>query len=149
MIQDKIDQDLKTAMLARDEQLVLTLRGLKSALQYQAVAKGADSSLDESEVISVLQKEAKKRQEAAELYKKGQKSEQEEKELAEKAIIEKYLPEQLSEEELKKIIDHVEEKTGGLSRENMGKAIGIVKEKTAGRANGAAIASLIRSRIRD
>lgn len=149
MIQDKIDQDLKTAMLARDEQLVLTLRGLKSALQYQAVAKGADSSLDESEVISVLQREAKKRQEAAELYKKGQKSEQEEKELAEKAIIEKYLPEQLSEEELKKIIDHVEEETGGLSRENMGRAIGIVKEKTAGRANGAVIASLIRSRIRD
>lgn len=147
MINDKIDQDLKRAMLDRNEQTVSTLRGLKSALQYAAVAKGAKAELDENEIINVLQKEAKKRQEAAELYKRADNGELETKELAEKAIIEQYLPRQLSDEELKSIINEVIGDVGTVSHQNMGQVIGKVKQKAGGAADGAAIARLVKERV--
>jgi uncharacterized protein YqeY len=96
-MQDQIDKDLKTALLAGDKAKVETLRGLKNALQYEAVAIGSkDRSLTDEQIQKVLAREAKKRQEAADLYKQGGNQPRADAELAEKAIIDGYLPEQLS-----------------------------------------------------
>ena len=145
MITSQIDTDLKVAMLGGDKTSVSTLRGLKSALQYAAVAKNSD--LTESEIISVLQKEAKKRTEAAELYKKSGDTERTSQELSERVIIEKYLPAQASEEEINQTIDKVASELGEINRANMGQAIGQAKAKLGPAADGSVIARLIQSRL--
>lgn len=144
MILGKIEQDLKKAMLAGSKNEVSTLRGVKSALQYAQVGKPA---LEEAQIIAVLQKEVKKRQEAADLYAQAGNEASQQKELAEKALIEGYLPAQLSEAELNKIIDEVIAKMGVAETENMGQIIGAVKAKTSGSAEGAVIARLVKERL--
>src|SRR3990167_6013928 len=105
-VKQKIDQDLKVAMLAGDKFLVSTLRGLKSSILYAEVAAGSrNEGLPEPEVITVLSKEAKKRQESADLYKQGGNKEKADAESREKSIIEKYLPQQMTDDELELIVD--------------------------------------------
>lgn len=144
MILGKIEQDLKKAMLAGNKDAVSTLRGVKSALQYAQVGKPV---LEEAQIIAVLQKEAKKRQEAADLYAQAGNVANQQKELAEKTLIEEYLPAQLSEVELNKIIDEAIVEMGGAEAKNMGQIIGAVKAKTSGAAEGAAIARLVKERL--
>src|SRR4051812_38029581 len=113
---DQIDKDLKAAMLAGDRLKTEALRGLKNALQYEAAAKGVkDKGLDEPETQKVLAREAKKRQEAADLYKQGGNAQKADDELKEKTIIEAYLPQQLSEEEIAKVVDEEVAKAGNPS----------------------------------
>lgn len=148
MLEQKIEQDLKVALLSSDRVRVSVLRGLKSALLYEKVAKGKrDTGLTDDEVIAVLTKEAKKRQESADLYKQGKSEERAEAELAEKAIIEEYLPPQLSEEELAKIVEQTINELGAADIKAMGSVVGAVKGKTAGAADGAIIARLVRDRL--
>src|SRR3989344_8529971 len=107
-LKQQIDADLKTAMLAGDKTLVTTLRGLKSSILNEEVAKGSrDTGLSDESVVEVLGKEAKKRQDSADMYKQGNATEREQAELAEKTVIEKYLPKQIRDEELDAIIDKV------------------------------------------
>lgn len=141
-----IEVDLKQAMLSRDELKISTLRGLKSSLQYAQVALGKDAQLSEQQVISVLQKEVKKRVEAANLYLKADNKEKSEKELSEKTIIESYLPPAMSEEEIRKIVDEVVGSDSG--EKNMGRIIGEVKQKTGGSADGALIAKLVQKKLK-
>lgn len=147
-IKEKIDADIKTAMLAGEKTLVTTLRGLKSVFLYEEVAGGnRDQGVSDEMAISLLTKEAKKRQESADLYKQGGNDERAEAELAEKKVIEGYLPAQLSDEDLGKIIDQAVEELGGASKENMGQLIGKVKQLTAGKADGGRIAMAVKERI--
>jgi uncharacterized protein YqeY len=147
-IKQQLEQDIKTAMLAGDKQLVTTLRGLKSAILYVEVANGSrDEGLGNNEVIQVLTKEAKKRQESADLYQQGGNRDKADQELAEKAIIEKYLPAQLTEDDINKLIDKVEAEQGKASSENMGKIIGAVKAKGGPSADGGLIARLVKERL--
>lgn len=144
----QLDQDLKQAMLAGDKTLVETLRGLKSAILYAEVAEGKrDQGLNDDEVTTVLTKEAKKRQESADLYKQGGSQEKADKELQEKQVIEKYLPEQLSEEELQKLIDATIQQTGAQGMQAMGQVIGVVKQKAGASADGAVVARLVKERL--
>jgi uncharacterized protein len=148
MLKQQIEQDIKTAMLAGDKTLVTTLRGLKSAILYIEVAQGIrDSGLPDAEVINLFAKEAKKRQESADLYKQGGNLERAEAELAEKKIIEQYLPQQLGDDELQAIIEEVISDMGEVTPAQMGQIIGAVKAKTAGSADGAKIASMVKERI--
>ena len=146
-LKQQIDDDIKTAMLAGDKTLVTTLRGLKAAILNVEVAKGVrDAGLPDNEVIDLLSKEAKKRQESADMYTTGAAPDKAAAELAEKVVIEKYLPAQLSEDELLVVIDSViAEIGGGLAQ--MGQIIGSVKQKTAGTADGAMIAKLVKERL--
>lgn len=145
MIEAQIEQDLKSAMLARDTEKVDTLRGVKSTFLYAKVAAGTrDQELSDEEAIKLLQKEAKKREESAELYAKGGEQERADKELSEKKIIDGYLPAKLSEEELQKIVDEVMNKNPD---GNMGQIIGEVKAKTAGSADGGDIARLVKAKL--
>lgn len=148
MLEDKLEQDLKTALLAKDAQRVSVLRGLKSVLLNVKVAEGKrESGLGDDEVLAIFAKEAKKRQESADLYKQGGRPEKTEAELAEKAIIEEYLPEQMSEEELSKLIDEAISATGAKEQKDMGKVIGMVRSKAGAGADGALIAKLTKEKL--
>lgn len=145
MIEAQIEQDLKSAMLARDTEKVSTLRGLKSTFLYAKVAAGTrDSELSDEEAIRLLQKEAKKRDESVELYLKGGEKQRAEQELKEKEIIDSYLPTKLNEQELEKIVTEV---MSASSEANMGQIIAEVKNKTTGRADGADIARIVKVKL--
>ena len=145
---EAIEKDLKQAMLAGEKELVTTLRGLKSVILYAEVEGGSrDQGLDEDKVSSLLQKEAKKRQESADLYKQGGDSEKEQAELAEKAIIEKYLPEQMSEEELADLVEEAVKATGAEGPKDMGKVIGMVKSRAGASADGSVIARIAKEKL--
>src|ERR1044072_4362165 len=108
MLKERLDQDLKKALLAGDKVLATTIRGLKSVVLYAEVAKGArEQGLSDEEIIGLFAKEAKKRQESADLYRQGGSPERADAELAEKKVIEGYLPAQMSDDELSAVIDGV------------------------------------------
>jgi uncharacterized protein YqeY len=147
-IKQQIDADLKTAMLAGEKTLVTTLRGLKSAILYVEVAEGArDQGLPEEKVIAILQKEAKKRQESADLFKQGGNDEKHQAELTEKTVIEKYLPEAMSEEDIAKLVDDEIAATGASGMQSMGQVIGAVKAKAGSSADGSVIARIVKEKL--
>lgn len=149
MIKQTIDQDLKTAMLSGDKRLVSVLRGLKSTILYSEVASSKrEEGLADTEIITLLQKEAKKRQEAADLYQRSNSPERAEAELYEKQIIDGYLPAALSEEEVSSIVDKIiSESREPVGPQSMGKIISGVKQETGGAADGALIARLVKERL--
>lgn len=147
-LKEQINQDLKTAMLAGDKTLTTTLRGLKSSILYAEVAANKrDQGLDDTEVIDVLAKEAKKRQESADLYKQGGSPDKAAAELTEKTVIEKYLPEQVSEDEISQAITEVISSTGASGPQDMGKVIGAVKQRLGASADGSTVARLAKERL--
>ncbi len=147
-MQEQIERDLKGALLAGDKQKTETLRGLKSALQYEAVSLGSkDRSLSDEQIQKVLARESKKRQETADIYKKAQEEARAQKELEEKQIIDAYLPEQLSEDEIKTAVEAEIAQLDSPSKSDMGKIIGAVKAKLGAQADGALIAKLVKERL--
>jgi uncharacterized protein YqeY len=150
MIRQKLDDDVKAAMIAGDKLRVETLRGLKTVILYADVAtKTRDTGgVDDEAILALFAKEAKKRQESADLYVKGGSQERADKELAEKVMIEAYLPQQLSEAELGKLVDDAIAVTGATEVKDMGKVIGVVKSKAGNTADGAAIAKVVAERLK-
>jgi uncharacterized protein YqeY len=147
-MQEQIEKDLKQALLAGDKPKAETLRGIKSALLNEAIAQGArDTGLDDGQVQKILARESKKRQEAADLYKQGGSAERASAELAEKAIIDAYLPEQMSEEEVAKLVEEQISATGAAGMQDMGKVIGAVKAKAGSSADGGLIARLVKEKL--
>lgn len=147
-MQEQIDKDLKQALLNGDKVKTETLRGLKSAILYEAVAQNArDTGLSDEQIQKVLSREAKKRQEAADLYKQGGSEDRAVAELAEKMIIDAYLPEKMDEAEVAKIVDEEIAKAGSPTMQDMGRIIGAVRGRTGGQADGALIAGLVKSKL--
>lgn len=147
-VKEQIDADLKVALLAGNKVLVTTLRGLKSAVLYVEVAANKrDTGLTDQETVDVLRKEAKKRQESADLYAKGGNAEKAQAEQAELQVIEKYLPEQMSDEDLEKLIDQALSEVGDAGQAVMGKVIGKVKELSQGSVDGGRIAASVKKRL--
>jgi uncharacterized protein YqeY len=147
-LKQQIDQDLKAAMLAGDKTLTTTLRGLKSAILNMEIAQGSrDSGLSEVDTINVLAKESKKRQESADLYVQGGNQERADAELQEKSVIERYLPRQISEEDLIKLINQAITDMGANSPQQMGQVIGAVKQKAGASADGGTIARLVKEKL--
>lgn len=149
MLEDKLNQDLKQALLARDAFTASVLRGLKSAVLYAKVAEKMprDGATADPMFIAVLQKEAKKRQESADLYRQGGSEEKAAGELAEKAIIERYLPQQLNESQVAALVDEAIAGLGEADQRAIGQVVGIVRAKAAGAADGALIARLVKERL--
>src|SRR3989344_701540 len=142
-----IEQDLKTALLSGDSFSSTTLKGLKRAIINAEIAKGVrEEGLTEADTLDLLSKEAKKRQESADLYSKGGNSERAEAEIKEKELIEKYLPEQLSEEAIGKIVDDLIKKNDWHGKQFMGQIIASVKQESSGAADGATTARIVRER---
>ncbi len=149
MLKEQIEQDLKEALRSKDAKTLSVLRSIKSAIIYAEVEKGIKGveSLDDGAVTAVLAKEAKKRQESADAYEKAGNPERAAEELSEKSVIEKYLPEALSEEEINKLVDIVIDQIGPVSPQTMGQIIGEVKKQAGASADGAMIAQAVKARM--
>lgn len=144
----KIESDLKAALLAGDKLKVETLRGLKSAILNETIAQNAkDSGLSDEQVQKVMARESKKRQEAADLYKQGGNNERAEKELTEKSIIDEYLPEQVADTDIEAAVNEEIAKLQSPSMADMGKIIGAVKAKFGESADGSTIARIAKEKL--
>ena len=141
-LQDRIQQGLKSAMLAKDAERLGTLRLLKSALGYLQIEKKVDQ-LPDAEVIVVIQKEIKKRRDSIEQYTAGGRPELAEKEGRELAILETFLPQPLPAEELEQLVRATIQELGASSKKDMGPVIKAVQAKAAGRADGKSISAAV------
>jgi uncharacterized protein YqeY len=147
-MQEQLERDLKAAMLAGDKFKTEVIKGIKSALQYEAVSqRSEDRSLNDEQVQKVLARESKKRQDAVELYKNAGEQVRADKESAEKEIIDAYLPKQLSEDEINKTVLEEIENSGASSQADMGRVIGAVRSKLGASADGAVIARLVKEKL--
>lgn len=148
MLQEKLQEDLKAAMIAHDEQKLSVIRMLKSAIQYFEIQKGgAGYSAKDEEILDVISKEVKKRREAIDLYEKGGRPELAEKEKQEMKILQSYLPEQMSEDEVRKLVSEAIEQTGASSIQEMGKVMGVLMPKVKGKADSSLVSGFVRERL--
>lgn len=147
-LKDRIQADLKSAMLARDTLKTQTLQGLKAAILNEEVAqKIRETGLDDNKVEQLIARESKKRDEAAELFEKGGNQASADKERAEKAILSVYLPEPLSEAEIQKVVDEVMAEIKPVGPKDMGRVIGAVKSRVGNTADGAVVAKLVKNSL--
>ncbi len=148
MLKQQIQDDLKNAMLAKDENRLSVIRMLKSAIQYYEIQKGgAGYEATDEDVIDVIGKEVKKRKESIDLYEKGGRADAAEKEREEAHILESYLPEQLSEEEIVKLVEETIAETGSSSMQDMGKVMGALVPKAKGKADSTLVSHLVKDRL--
>lgn len=148
MLEQQLEQDIKAALLSGDKPRATTLRGLKAVLLNVKVATGKrESGLTDEEVLPVFSKESKKRQESADMYKQGGAREKADAELNEKAIIDAYLPAQLSEAEIAKLIDEAIAEAGASGPSALGQVIGQVKKQAGATADGGIIARLTKEKL--
>jgi len=144
-ITERVQSDLAAAAKARDQARLAALRLVLDSLRKEA--KEARRELDEQQEIAVLKRERKRRAEAAEAYRGGGRAELAEKEEAEGVLIDEYLPEQLSDEELEGIVSEALAETGAASAKEMGKVMSAVMAKAGGRADGRRVSELVRSKL--
>jgi len=140
----RIKRDLLAALKSGDKLRASTLRLLLSAAQNAAIAKGRGAVLAEEELAEVLQKQAKQREESVEAYEKGGRSDLAEKEKQELEIVRAYLPEQLSEEEIRRLAREVVKEVGAKGPQDMGKVMGALMPKVRGRARGSAVSGVVK-----
>lgn len=143
-LEAKIMESLKTAMKAKDEVALRTLRAIKAAIIIEKTAEGATGEIDEATEIKMLQKMAKQRKDSLQIFEQQQREDLASKEREELAIIEQFLPAQMSEEEIKQALQLVIAKVGASSMADLGKVMGIASKELAGKADGKLIASLVK-----
>ena len=141
---DIISNDLKEAMKAKDKVALDTLRNIKKALLEAKTAPGAGDSVDDVTAIKIISKLAKQGRESAELYASQNRPELAAEEMAQVAVLEKYLPKQMSNEELTEVLKNIIAEVGASSPQEMGKVMGIATKKLAGMADGKAISAKVR-----
>jgi len=144
-LSDRLEQDLVTAMKGGDDLTRDTLRMLKTALTNKRIEKQAD--LTDEDVLVVLRKEAKSRQEAVDQYRQAGRAEQADKEAKEKKILEQYLPAGLAEQELEQLVTDAIKTVGATSGADIGKVMGVVMPKVAGRVDGGTVSSLVKKHL--
>jgi uncharacterized protein YqeY len=149
MLRDDINKDLAAALKARNERAVSTLRMINAALKNADVeARGQGRPpLGEAEVLALLQKMIKQRQESVELYKKGGRADLVKQEEEEIAIISAYLPKQMSEAEVAAAIDAAVREVGATAMKDMGRVVGVLRVKYAGRMDMAKASALVKARL--
>jgi hypothetical protein len=141
-LQEKISQDIKSAMLARDADKLSALRMLKSTLGYVQIERKTES-LSDADVVAIVQKEVKKRRDSIEQFEKGGRPELATKEKQEITVLETFLPQALSSEELEKLVRDTIQELGATSKKDMGPVIKAVQTKAAGRADGKTVSGLV------
>lgn len=141
---DKVSGDIKTAMLARDKVRLEALRGIKKEFLEAKTAKGGDGELSDDAALKILAKMVKQRKESASIYTEQNREDLAGEELAQAAIIEEYLPKQLSEEELTAALKEIIARVGATSAKEMGKVMGTASKELAGKAEGKAISTKVR-----
>jgi uncharacterized protein len=141
----RIERELKDAMRARDEERTSTLRLTLAALR--SAEKELGRALKEDEELQVLQRERKRRTEAAEAFREGGRAEQADKEERELEVIQEFMPEPVSDEELERIIDDAIAETGATSLRDLGRVMADVMPQVAGRADGSTVSQLVREKL--
>lgn len=143
-LEQKIMGDLKTAMLAKDEAALRSLRAVKAAILLAKTAEGGTGEIAEEEEIKLLQKMVKQRKDSLEIFTQQNRPELAKKEEEEIAVIEKFLPKQLSADEIKAELEKIIAATGASSPADMGKVMGAATKQLAGKADGKTISALVK-----
>lgn len=141
---DTISNDIKNAMLAKDRVKLEALRGVKKEFIEAKTAKGGNGELSDDVALKILAKMVKQRRESAAIYQEQNRPELAESELAEAAVIEAYMPQQLSEEELTTELQAIIAEVGATGPQDMGKVMGVASKRLAGRAAGRAISTKVK-----
>jgi len=144
-LENRINADIKAAMIARESQKLEALRGIKAALLLAKTSKEAVAGeITEEAGLKILQKLVKQRQESAEIYKNNGRNDLAEQELFQAAVIEVYLPKQLSEEQIREGLMKIIRETGASSVKDIGKVMGLASKEFAGKADNKVIADLVK-----
>jgi uncharacterized protein YqeY len=144
---DKISSSIISAMKEKNASELESLRAIKSALLLAQTQKGSEGNVSQSEEVKILQKLVKQRKESAEIYNKQNRLELADVEIRQFKIIERFLPSQISVEDLEKIIIEIINQTGAEGMNDMGKVMGIASTKLSGKADGKTISNIIRSKL--
>lgn len=143
-LEQKIMAELKTAMLAKDEKTVRSLRAIKAAIILAKTSEGASGEITEDGEIKLLQKLVKQRKDSLEIYRQQKREDLAKKEEEEIEVIEKFLPKQLSGDELKEVLQKIIAESGASSPADMGKVMGLANKQLAGKADGKTISLVVK-----
>ena len=141
---DKINEDIKAAMKARDKVRLETLRNIKKVFLEAKTAPGSDGELSDDAALKIIQKLAKQSKETAETYTNNNRQDLADEELAQVKVLEEYLPKQLTESEIEAIVKEIISETNASSMKEMGKVMGIASKKMAGQADGKIISGIVK-----
>ena len=141
---DKISEDIKAAMKARDKVRLETLRNIKKVFLEAKTAPGANDTLEDAAALKILQKLAKQGEESADTYAKAKRQDLADAELAQVAVIKEYLPKPLTEEEITAQVKDIIAQTGAQGMKDMGKVMGQATKQMAGKADGKVISTIVR-----
>jgi len=144
---NEISQSIKTAMKAKNVQALESLRAIKSALLLAQTKKGASFDIAREDEIKILQKLVKQRKESAEIYISQNRNDLAEIEINQAKVIEEFLPEQISYEEIEKIISDIIKEIDAQGMKDMGKVMGIASAKLSGKADGKTISNIVRAKL--
>ena len=148
MLRQKIQEELRQAMLARDALKTSVLRMLKSAITYYEIQKGgAGYEATDEDVLSVIQKEVKQRKDSIEQFQKAGREDLVDKETKELELLQKYLPEQMSENQIREIIQETIREMGATTVADMGKVMGVLMPKVKGKADGTLVSKIVREEL--
>ncbi len=142
---DQVSAAIKTAMLARDKVALEALRGIKKEFIEAKTAKGSDGNLTDEVAVKILQKMMKQRKESAQIYTEQNRPDLAETELAEAVVIAKYLPAQMSKEELEAVVTEIISQVGATGPQDMGKVMGVASKELAGKTEGKLISDMVKS----
>ena len=141
---EKVNEDIKTAMKERDKVALETLRNIKKVFLEAKTAPGANDTLEDTDALKMIQKLAKQGKESAQTYIDAGRQDLADAELAQVSVIERYLPEHLSEAEIEKIVKTIIDQTGAASMKDMGKVMGMANKQLAGKADGKTISGIVK-----
>ena len=141
---EKISEDIKEAMKARDKVRLMTLRNIKKVFLEAKTAPGANDTLEDAAAMKILQKLAKQGKETAATYIQAGRQDLAEEELAQSEVIESYLPQPLSAEDIERAVKEIIAQTGATSMKEMGKVMGIASKQLAGKAEGGIISQIVK-----
>lgn len=148
MLKQKLQEELKESMFAKDELRTSVLRMLLSAINYYEIQKGgAGYEASDEDVLTVVQNQAKQRKDSIEQFEKGERQDLAEKEKKELTLLQKYLPEQMNEEEVKKIVKETIEQVGATSMQDFGKVMGALMPKVKGKAEGGLVSKIVKEEL--
>lgn len=146
-LNEKVSEAMKEAMKAKDTHALQALRAVRSELLLAQTESGSKGELTEAEEIKILQKQVKQRRDSAAIYTEQGRSDLAEPELIQAEVIEKFLPKQMSEEEVATVVNEIISETAASSMADMGKVMGLVSTKLAGRADGKTISTIVKSKL--
>lgn len=144
---DQISEDIKSAMKARDKVRLETLRNIKKVFLEAKTAPGANDTLEDADALKIIQKLAKQGRESAATFTEKDRQDLADSELAQVSVIEGYLPQQLSEQEIEAAVSAIIAETGAQGMKDMGKVMGMASKQMAGRADGRTISTIVKKML--